>query len=181
VPLLPPWAVAAIWLLMIAAGAALALGWRRKLAVRAAAAAVALSLTQAYFNQKMFLLLMLVAGALESAQAARHQLLLLYIASAVFKLRDGFASGASLTALLEQIQARSLAPIVALPLALAPLASKLALAAEAALPVALWKKPRAGVAGVFALHLGFALCIPGIWPYTLSCWAAALLFLPAKR
>lgn len=181
VPLLPPWVDALLWLVMIAAGAALCLGWRRKLAIRVAAVAVALSLTQAYFNQKMFLLLTLTALALESPETARAQLILLYIASAAFKLRDGFASGASLTALLEQVTARGLAPFVALPLSLAPLASKVALAAEALIPVALWKMPNVGVAAVAALHIAFSLCLPGIWPFTLTCVAAALLFLPSKR
>lgn len=180
-PLLPPWADAALWLIMIAAGAALCLGWRRKTALWVAVAAVGLSLTQAYFNQKMFLLLTLTALALESPETARAQLLLLYIASAAFKLRDGFASGASLSALLEQCNNRGLTPTVALPLALAPLASKFALVAEALIPVALWKKPKAGVAAAILLHLGFALCIPGLWPFTFTCAASALLFLPSKR
>jgi len=179
-PLLPPWAEAAVWLVMIAAGAALCLGRGRKLALRVAAAAVAVSLTQSWFNQKMFLLLLLTSLALESPRAARAQLVMLYAASAAFKLRDGFASGASLAALLEQIQARGLAPFVVLPVALAPLFSKLALAAEALIPVALWKAPRAGVAAVIALHLGFSLCVPGIWAFTLACVAGALLFLPAQ-
>lgn len=179
-PLLPAAAMIALWLLLVAAGALLASGRRRDIALTIGSAALALSLTQSYFNQKMFLLLVLVSLALESPKAARAQLLLLYIASAAFKLRDGFASGAALSALLTQIRVRDLAPFVALPLSLAPLAAKLSLAAEALLPLALWKSPRAGVAGVIALHLGFCLCVPGIWAFGLACAGAALLFLPAQ-
>jgi hypothetical protein len=180
-PLLPVAAMAALWLIQIAAGAAVALGWRRNAALRVAAAAVALGLTQSYFNQKMFLLLLLTSLALESMQAARAQLLLLYLASAAFKLRDGFGSGASLTALLEQVRDRGLAPWIVLPLAAAPALSKLALAGEALLPLALWKRPRAGVAAAVAMHLSFALFLPGLWPFTLTACAAALLFLPPLR
>lgn len=161
-------------------GAALFLGWKRKTAVRVAAALVALSLTQSYFNQKMFLFLLLASLALESPRAARAQLLLLYIASAAFKLRDGFWTGASLTALLQQIADRGLAPIVVLPLAWAPLASKLALIAEGLIPLALWKKPVTGVAAVVLLHAGFSLCVPGIWAFTFACVGASLLFLPSQ-
>ncbi len=179
-PLLPPWVDAVLWLALIAAGAALALGWRRQAALRTATVLVALSLTQAYFNQKMFLFLILASLALESPRAARAQLLLLYIASAAFKLRDGFWTGASLSALLQQITDRGLAPLVVLPLSLAPWAAKFSLAAEAMIPLALWKKPVWGVAAVIALHLGFSLCVPGLWAFTCACIAAALLFLPAQ-
>ncbi len=180
-PLLPVAGMIALWLIQIAAGAALAAGWKRRIALSVAAAAAFASLTQSYFNQKMFLALTLLALALESPELAKNQLLLLYAATFAFKLRDGFWSGASLTATLEQVRDRELTTWLTLPLAAAPLASKLALAAEAAVPLALWKKPRWGAAGAFVLHLGFAACLPGLWPFTLTVWAVALLFLPPFR
>lgn len=189
-PLLPAGAMIALWLAQAGAGLALIAGWNRSAAVRFAACAVLLALTQSWFNQKMFLALTLLALSIEppdseeagySVRTARLQLLLLYLASAAFKLRDGFGSGESLMAALEQIRERGLTPWIVLPVAAAPLLSKLALAAEAALPFALLRSPRLGVAGVVALHLGFAACLPGIWPYTLTACAAALLFLPPLR
>jgi len=189
-PLLPAAAMIALWLVQAGAGLALIAGWKRNAAVRVAALATVAALTQHYFNQKMFLVLTLAAFAIDppdseeagpSTGAVRGQLLLLYIASVAFKLRDGFASGDSLAATLEQLGDRGLSPWIVLPLAAAPVMSKLALVAEAALPFALLRYPRFGVAGVVLLHLGLALCLPGIWPYTLTACAAALLFLPPFR
>lgn len=179
-PLLPPAALIGLWLAQAGAGLALAAGRRRRLALSVAAAVTALSLTQNYFNQKMFLLLALLSLALDSARAARAQLLLLYAASAVFKLRDGFASGATLAALFAQVAERGMGPALLLPAALAPWLAKLTIAVEAALPLALWKTPRAGAAAAAALHLGFALCLPGVWPFTFACLAVLPLFLPPQ-
>ncbi len=189
-PLLPADGMIALWVIQAGAGAALISGWKRTIVLRIAAAAVFLALTQSYFNQKMFLALTLLALSIEppdseeagpSIQAVRAQLLLLYIASAAFKLRDGFGSGESLGAALEQLRDRDLTPWIVLPLAAAPLMSKLAIAAELAVPAALLRTPRAGVAAAVALHLGFALCLPGLWPFTVTACAAALLFLPPFR
>ncbi|MDO8756594.1 MAG: hypothetical protein Q7J64_01160 [Elusimicrobiota bacterium] len=189
-PLLPAAGMICLWLVQALAGLALMTARYRTTTLRIAAAVVFFALTQSYFNQKMFLALTLLALSIEppnskeagpSIQAVRAQLLLLYIASAAFKLRDGFGSGESLSAALEQLADRGLTPWVILPLAAAPLLSKLAIAAELALPVALLRVPRLGVAGVVALHFGFAVCLPGIWPYTLTACAAALLFRPPFR
>lgn len=179
-PLLPVAVMILVWLVQIGAGAAVAANYRRRVALVIAATATAVSLTQGWFNQKIFLGLTLFALALDSEELARRQLLLLYIASVLYKLRDGFWTGASLTAALTQIQDRGMSPWIVLPVACAPLLSKLALAGEALAPAALSKRPRLGVAGVVVLHLGFAACLPGLWPFTLTCAAAALLFLPAK-
>jgi hypothetical protein len=204
-PLLPSAAMIALWLLQIGAGLALATGWRRRGALRVAVAAAALSLTQSYFNQKMFLTLTLAALAIDppdpedpalasdpgpAVRAARLQLLLLYLASAAFKLRDGFASGASLTAALEQVYERGLdaavpaAGLLSLLAAVSFAAKALScstLAAEAVLPFLLLRRPLAGVRLAFGLHLAFALCLPGLWPFTLTACAVALLFLPPFR
>lgn len=204
-PLLPPAAAAALWALQAAAGAALAFGARRPLAARVAAAAVLVGLTQTYFNQKMFLFLTLAALSLRApgagdagpgrdpgpgVAAARAQLLLLYAASAAFKLRDGFWDGSSLRATLEQLAQRGLSGAVPSELLLgllaavpwaAALLSSAALAAEAALPALLPARPRTGAALVFLLHAAFALCLPGLWPFSLACAAGALLFVPPAR
>ncbi|UPT75689.1 MAG: hypothetical protein M0D55_08470 [Elusimicrobiota bacterium] len=179
-PLLPPLAAGALWLAQILAGGAVALGLRRRWTVPAAAALALAGLSQAYFNQGMFLFLTLTALALESVAAARAQLLLLYIASAAFKLRDGFWTGDSLEALLVQVSERGLGPILTLEPAWAPALSKAALLGELALPALLLLTPAAGVAAAAALHLGFALALPGLWPFTATALAAALLFLPRK-
>lgn len=188
--LLPAGGMIALWLIQGGAGLALIAGWKRNAAVRIAAFATFAALTQHYFNQKMFLALTLAALSIEppdseepglALRAVRLQLLILYAASAAFKLRDGFASGDSLAAALEQLRDRGLTPWIVLPLAAAPFLSKLAIAAELALPVALLRAPRLGVAGVLLLHLGFAACLPGLWPFTLAACAAALLFLPPFR
>lgn len=189
-PLLPAAGMIALWLLQAGAGFVLISGRKREGAARLAALVTFSALTQHYFNQKMFLALTLASFAIEppdsgkagpAVKAVRAQLILLYIASAAFKLRDGFGSGESLSAALEQLADRGLTPWIVVPLAAAPLLSKLAIAAELALPVALLRAPRGGVAGVFLLHLGFALCLPGLWPFTLTACAAALLFLPPFR
>ncbi len=180
-PLLPPLAMVLLWLAQIAAGALVALGLKRRAALRAAAALCGLGLTQAYFNQGMFLFLSLLALALDSVPSARAQLLLLYAASAAFKLRDGFWTGDSLAALLAQVRDRGLEPLVSLPLSAAPLLSRLALGAEIVLPLALLRRPREAVAGAIALHAALALGLPGLWPFTLACSGAALLFIRPRR
>lgn len=204
-PLLPAAAAVALWLAQAGAGFALLTGWKRRAAVRLAAAAMLAGLTQSFFNQKMFLALTLLALAIDppdprapalasepgpAVRAARLQLVLLYLASAAFKLRDGFGSGASLTAALEQVRDRGLAPLIPAAATLALMASLpaavkalswLTLAVEAALPLALIRRPSWGVAGAAALHLAFAACLPGLWPFTLTACAGALLFLPPER
>lgn len=187
-PLFPGALRAALWLGQAAAGAALLLAYRRGAAVRVAAAAVLLGLTQSFANQKMFLALLLTSHSLDSGReegpgrrAAKGSLLILYAASAAFKLRDGFWDGASLSAALEQAASRGLAPrlpLPPLPSAVAAAAAAAALAAELALAVMLPLRPRAAVPAALALHAAFGLFLPGLWPFSLACASAALLFWP---
>lgn len=179
-PLLPPLAMGILWLGQIAAGGLIALGVKRRPALWAAAAFAGLGLTQAYFNQAMFLFLTVLALALDSVPAARAQLLILYAASAAFKLRDGFWTGDSLRVLLEQVRDRGLSPLVELPASAARPLSVAALLLEIALPFALLRCPPEAVAAAIVLHAAFALGLPGIWPFTLTCAAAALLFLTPR-
>lgn len=179
-PLLPPMAMGAVWLGQIAAGALITLDLKRRPALWAAAALCGLGLTQAYFNQAMFLFLTVLALALDSVPAARAQLLLLYAASAAFKLRDGFWTGDSLSALLEQVRDRGMSPVIALPASAARPLSIAALLLEIALPLALLRYPPEAVAAAIVLHAAFALGLPGLWPFTLTCAAAALLFLTPR-
>lgn len=187
VPLLPPAAAVVLWILMIACGACVAWGFGRRAAVVAGTLLLLVSLTQCWFNQKMLLTLTFLALALDppeqDAQAfglVKAQLLLVYAASAVFKLRDGFLSGDALAALVEQMGTRGLHGLLPVS-ALGHLGalSVLVLAAEALIPFALVLRPRAGAAAVFALHAGLALFLPGIWPFSLTMAGAAALFLPA--
>jgi hypothetical protein len=187
-PLLPPAAAVVLWILMIACGACVALGVVRRAAVVAGTLLLLVSLSQCWFNQKMLLTLTFLALALDPPEQdapafglVKAQLLLVYAASVVFKLRDGFWSGDALAALVAQMTARGLhglLPVSALgrPAAL----SVLVLAAEALLPFALVLRPRAGAAAVLALHAGLALFMPGIWPFSLTMAGAAVLFLPAR-
>lgn len=179
-PLLPPLFMGCLWLGQIATGGMIALGLKRKQALRAAAVLCGLGLTQAYFNQAMFLFLTTLALALESVPAARAQLLLLYIASAAFKLRDGFWTGESLRVLLEQVRDRGMSPLVDLPVSAARPLSVAALLLELALPFALLRYPPEAVAAAIVLHAAFALGLPALWPFTLTCAAAALLYISPR-
>lgn len=179
-PSLPPLARGVLWLAQIAAGAMIALGLRRGPALWAAAALMGFGLTQSYFNQGMFLFLTTLALALDSVPAARAQFLLLYMASAAFKLRDGFWTGDSLRAALEQVRDRGLSPLVDLPVSAARPLSVAALLMEIALPFALLRYPPEAVAAAIVMHAAFALGLPGLWPFTLTCAAAALLYISPR-
>jgi hypothetical protein len=118
---------------------------------------------------------------------AGGQLLLLYLASAAFKLRSGFCAGDSLVSLFSGLRDRGLsgslsaADMIAWLSATpgrAPALSIAVVAAEASLPFLLYFRPLWGLAGVVALHLSFSLWMPALWPFTLTATALALLFLP---
>jgi hypothetical protein len=168
---------AAPWLLLewgvtLTAGLGL---WRERTRWPAACLGVAVlfvSCLQRFSNQKALLLVCLVylvtGGRRPRAEVyrlLRWQLLLVYLFSALSKIRAGFLDGATLEAL-------------GLGLGAAVLFSWVVVVAElAALPLLLLRAPKAGVAGVLLLHVGFALLMPGLWPFTLAMLALATLFL----
>lgn len=202
-PLLPPAAAAALWAAQAACGLGLSFGVARRAATRLGTALLCVSLTQCWFNQKMMLALSLLALALDPPDPEepgfadrprpglaliQAQLLLVYAATVLYKLRDGFWSGDALLALFEQLRARGLSgllPAAALGARLtagrAATLSTLVLAAEAAIPPALILRPRRGFIGVVALHAALALFMPGIWPFTAAMAGAAVLFLDREE
>ena len=94
----------------------------------------------------------------------RYQLIVVYVFSALNKLLHGFMDGHVLTALL------GISPQLAQPLAW------LIVLAELVAPLLCWRAPRAGLAVVAGLHIGFAACMPGLWPFTVTMIALAVLF-----
>lgn len=179
VPLYPTWLVAVLWAATAASGLAIALGRVPALARRLAAAATFLTVVERYSNHGVLLFLVALFLSLgdddprapafddephPTLGLVRAQLLLVYVTSALNKLAHGFASGHSLANLLGWDLS------VARPLSLA------VIAAELLLPVLLVLRPKAGMAGVVLLHLGFALVMPGLWSFGLAMTAAAVLF-----
>lgn len=192
------------WSVLACCGAALALGWRRRLAARLACAAGLASLTQFYMNQKALIVLTLLYLALAppdpeqdgvahrawpNIALIRYQLLIVYAFSGLMKLRAGFVDGKSLQALFENLARMpeqgwlpakpALALFSALP-GSAAAASWLVVLAELGLPLLLLRRPRLGLAAVALLHGGFMLFMPGIAPFTLVMLTDASLFLPGR-
>ena len=97
----------------------------------------------------------------------RAQLAIVYVFTAVNKLAHGFAGGQTLSNLLG----------TALPQGAARALSVGVLVAELALPLVLLRWPRAGLAGVIAMHVAFAALLPGVASFGLAMVAMAVLFL----
>ncbi len=182
VPLTPPAVLAGEWACVGAAGIAMAIGVRRALAVRVAAPALLLGVLERFSNHAslMFLVAFFVALApppdvraedfaerqLPNLALVRAQLAIVYVFSALNKIARGFLGGASLVNLF------GWSPRAAVPLSIA------VVVAELALPVALVVAPRVGIAGVALLQIAFATQLPGLWSFTLTMIAMAVLFVP---
>ena len=194
VPLYPVSVLAIEWALRAAAGIMLVVGARRakviSAAVRIATFVLFVAVLERYSNHGV--LLFLIAFFLtiapidvtepsfrERSQPAlglvRAQLAIVYVFSAVNKLAHGFASGHSLSNLF----GGALAPGPA-----AQALSVLVIATELALPLVLLRWPRIGLAGVVAIHLGFATAVPGVASFGVAMIAMAVLFAapsPSRR
>lgn len=181
VPLWPPWALVVAWALLSASGLAIALGRFRPLATRVAALVTFAWVLTRFSNHGTLLFLVALYLALapprpESPGFAekrhpnlglvRAQLAIVYVFTALNKLAHGFHHGASL------------ANLVGWRLEVTRPLSILVVAAELALPALLLVRPRWGIAGVAALHLGFVLVMPGLWSFALAMVAMACLYLP---
>jgi hypothetical protein len=184
VPLYPASVLAIEWALRAAAGIAFVVGARRARLVSAAARVAALVLLVAvlerYSNHGV--LLFLIAFYLTLAPVdvtspgfrerdhhglglVRAQLAIVYAFSAVNKLAHGFASGRSLSLLVGPL----------LPAGAARAASVAVIVTELALPLVLLRWPRAGLAGVIAMHVAFSALLPGVASFGLAMIAMAVL------
>ena len=186
VPLYPPSVLAIEWALRAAAGLMLLVGARHTKVASAAVGLAALVLFVAvlerYSNHGVLLFLIaffLTLAPLDVTSSSfgdrehpalglvRAQLAVVYVFSAVNKIAHGFASGHSLSNLL----GGALTPGPA-----AKGLSLLVIATELALPLVLLRWPRAGLAGVVAMHVAFAALLPGVTSFGLAMIAMAVLF-----
>lgn len=187
VPLYPPAGLAIEWLATATTGVALAAattspraGRVARVAARVAALATLAGVLQRYSNHGVLLFLIALYVAIDPPDVAaadfgvrphpalglvRAQLAIVYLFTALNKITHGFLGGAAIAALFGW----------SAPLARA--AAWAVIAAELALPFVLVRWPRAGVAGVLALHLAFAAWMPGLWSFALAMLSMATLFL----
>jgi hypothetical protein len=194
VPLYPASVLAAEWTLRAGAGLALLAAPKRAKAVAAAIRVAALVLFVAvlerYSNHGVLLFLVAffltlappqvsASGFREGAHPAlglvRAQLVVVYVFSALNKLVHGFGSGRSLGHLLGAHLPSGPSP------ALATVLSVLVIATELAIPLVLVLRPRAGIALVVAMHVTFALLVPGVVSFGIAMTALAVLFAARPR
>lgn len=193
VPLYPASVLAIEWALRAAAGLMLVMGARHakvlSAAVRIAAPGLFIAVLERYSNHGVLLFLIAFFLTLapldvtapsfgERDQPAlglvRAQLAIVYVFSAANKLAHGFAGGHSLSNLFGS----------ALPQGATQVLSVLVIATELALPLVLLRWPRVGLAGVVAMHVGFAALVPGVASFGLAMIAMAVLFAapsPSRR
>lgn len=189
VPLYPAPVLAVEWTVRAAAGLALAAGATRPrvvaTAVRMAALALFAALLERYSNHGVLLFLLaffltlgppdVTAPSFDGAGhpalgLVRAQLVVVYVFSALNKLVHGFVDGRSLANLLGTSLG---APLASGP---ARALSWMVIATELAIPIVLYRAPRAGIAIVIAMHLAFAALVPGVASFGLAMLAMALLF-----
>lgn len=203
-PLTPPWALWLEWGLECAVAVMLLLGLRTRLAVRAGALLAVLSAQQRYMNQKALLAIVLLFLALDPPEPAeagfsdrdrpnvgllRWQLAIVYLFSALQKLRLDFTDGASLRNLFAYLDGLSVggwAPSGAVSAALSAspaLAKALSwgvVGGELALIPLSFVAPRAALAGVAVLHGAFCLFMPDVLSFTLTMLACACVAAAAR-
>jgi hypothetical protein len=185
VPLYSASVLAVEWALRGAAGIALlALPGRANVvaaAVRVAALVLFVAVLERYSNHGVLLFLVALFLSLAPPDVAsasfdgaahpalglvRAQLVIVYVFSALNKLTHGFANGHSLSNLMGGALAAG--PARAL--------SWLVIAVELALPVVLWRWPRAGIAIAVAMHVAFSAMVPGVASFGLAMVAMAVLY-----
>jgi hypothetical protein len=181
VPLYPPALLVLEWLLLGVSGVALLLLVRVRVALYVGLLAAAMGLSQRYSNQGALALIVLlccvlqptipddldVRGQYPHLDLVRYQLLIVYVFSALNKLRAGFTTG------------QALATLLALPLNVAQAMSYGVVAVELLVPLLLvTRKQRLAWVGVVLLHLSFSVLMPGLIPFGLLMAALATLWLP---
>ncbi len=145
-----------------------------------------MSLSQTFQNQKILLLLISLGLLLgppmnklteksqnESVRFLKWQLYLVYAISAINKIFDQFGSGETLQLILQSIWNYQLPNHF-----MYVLVSWLIIVGELGMPLLLLHQPRLGISLVFILHIGFALAIRDVWPFSLAMLALSFLFLP---
>lgn len=196
-PLTPPWGLWLEWALEAGVAVCLLSGRAVRPAVRLGAALAVLSAQQRYMNQKALLAIVLVFLALDppdprepgfterdrpNVGLLRWQLVIVYLFSALQKVRLEFGDGASLTnlfAVLAGLPVPGWAPAAPLHAALAAspaLAETLSwgvIGSELALIPLSVAAPRAALAGAAALHGAFALFMPDVLSFTFTMLACA--------
>lgn len=169
VPLCGPTGLVLEWLALGVAGGLLVLDRARVPAAWLGAAALVAGLTQRYSNQRALAMILFVYLLTDVRRPdlvlVRWQLGIVYAFSVLHKLSQSFWDGRALGAL--GLPAPSLLAIVTL-------------IAEAAIPLVLWRAPRAGVAAVVLLHGAFALVLPGVVPFTIAMIAMSTAWLPER-
>jgi len=187
-PLYPARGLAIEWALRLAGGLLLALGATRgpavRLGVRVLVPVLFVAVLERYSNHEVLLFLIALFLSIAPPDLARPnfddeahpalalvraQLVIVYAFSALNKLTHGFGKG------------DSLANLLALDAGAARLLSLGVIAAELLLPALCYFRPRLGLAGVIALHAGFALVVPGVWSFGLAMVAMATLYVTSVR
>jgi len=190
VPLYPTSVLAVEWALRAGAGLALVAGARRPKVVAAALRILVLVLFVAvlerYSNHGVLLFLVAFfltlappdVGAADFGERdhpalglVRAQLVIVYVFSALNKIAHGFGSGRSLVHLM----GGAISPGAGTALSL------IVIATELAIPVVLWRRPRAGIVLVVAMHGAFAVLVPGVLSFGIAMTALALLFANRPR
>jgi hypothetical protein len=179
------------WMVSLAAGLAMVLGLRLRLAVGVALLASIAGLSQRSSNQQSLMLIVLAFLALDPSGSGfsdprrspnislvKSQLAIVYVFSALEKVLGGFLDGSALRNSMTD------SPWLHGPLLEAAFDGGLLTAlscglvlTEFALPVLLLRWPRLGVTAVALLHLAFAVVMPGVLPFGLLMLAMSLLFL----
>lgn len=197
-PRAPAWSVGVEWF-VAAVCAAFFLGGRPPAAaVRAAAVAVLWGAGQRYMNQKATLGLVLAYLALDppdpdepdfSARSRPNiglvtwQLAIVYGFGALQKSFSGFLDGRMLTETFAMVvsmgvwtpvPAAAAAGLTGSPAVAAVLACSVVII-EAVLAVLVWLRPRWLLAGAIVLHSAFALFLPGVFSFSLTMTACAVL------
>jgi hypothetical protein len=191
VPLYPASVLAVEWTLRALAGLALLFGARRAKvvarALRVAAAVLFVAVLERYSNHGVLLFLIALFVTIAPPEVStpdferashpalglvRAQLVIVYAFSALNKLTHGFGSGDSLA---------HLANVAGLAGSNTRALSWAVIACELALPLLLMRAPRVGLAAVTALHVVFALLVPGVASFGLAMIAMAILFSKPAR
>lgn len=190
VPLYPASVLAVEWALRGGAGVALVAGARRvrvvSAAVRVAAAVLFVAVLERYSNHGVLLFLVAFFLTIAPPDVAaedfgvrehpalglvRAQLVIVYVFSAINKLAHGFGSGRSLAHLFGGAMSPSAGAVLSIAV----------IATELAIPVLLVRRARIGLAVVIAMHVVFAVLVPGVISFGVAMTALALLFVDRPR
>lgn len=185
-PLYPAPFLGVEWSLLVFVGISYLLDRSSRWVAILATSTMLVSLLQRYSNHRSLIFIVLLYLALtprERPAAAyrmiRYQLLIVYLFSAMNKIDSGFLSGKSLFAIGIQVHGALLPDQWVHRILMGSFAEPLAwltVGTELLIPVLLMHWPGAGLLATSALHLGFSVMMPALWPFTLIMMAMAVLF-----